>query len=126
MEKSRKIIDIVFKTISKLSDEEIESIINKEGKLVYVNEVKKTTVMKNNDKDVSDVCCKLDKIYSRQEAYKLLKKNTLKKDDIISIANHYEIRVLKSYTKSKIIDNIVESIVGIKEDKEAIKNVSIK
>lgn len=126
MEKSRKIIDIVFKTISKLSDKEIESIINKEGKLVYVNEVKKTMVMENNDKDVSDVCCELDKIYSRQEAYKLLRKNTLKKDDIISIANHYEIRVLKSYTKSKIIDNIVESVVGIKEDKEAIKNVNIK
>ena len=33
MDKSRKIIDIVFKTIAKLSDEEIESIINKEGKL---------------------------------------------------------------------------------------------
>ena len=37
MEKSRKIIDIVFKTISKLRDEEIESIINKEGKLVLVD-----------------------------------------------------------------------------------------
>lgn len=126
MEKSRKIIDIVFKTISKLSDEEIESIINKEGKLVYLNEVKKTTTTKKSDKDVLDVCCELDKICSRQDAYKLLKKNTLKKDDIISIANHYEIRVLKSYTKSKIIDNIVESVVGIKEDKEAIKNVNIK
>ena len=36
MEKSRKIIDIVFKTIFKLSDDEIEGIINKEGKVVYV------------------------------------------------------------------------------------------
>ena len=33
MEKSRKIIDIVFKTITKLSDDEIEGIINREGKI---------------------------------------------------------------------------------------------
>ena len=46
MEKSRKIIDIVFKTISKLRDEEIESIINKEGKLVYI---KKEKDIKNNE-----------------------------------------------------------------------------
>ena len=45
MEKSRKIIDIVFKTISKLSDDEIESIINREGKLVYVNDETKTAVI---------------------------------------------------------------------------------
>ena len=29
MEKSRKILDVVFKCISKLSDDEIESLINK-------------------------------------------------------------------------------------------------
>ena len=63
MEKSRKIIDIVFKTIAKLSDKEIESIINKEGKLVYVND--ENTVKKDNRKakniDVSGVCDELDK-----------------------------------------------------------------
>ena len=48
MEKSRKIIDIVFKTISKLSDEEIEGIINKEGKLVYVKDEK--VIKKENGK----------------------------------------------------------------------------
>ena len=40
MEKSRKIIDIVFKTISKLSDDEIEGIMNRKGKLVYMKDEK--------------------------------------------------------------------------------------
>ena len=115
MEKSRKIIDIVFKTISKLRDEEIESIINKEGKLVYI---KKEKDIKNNEQ--------LDKISSREEAYKILKRKTIKKDDVINIANHYNIKILKSHTKAKIIDNIVEGVVGFKEDKEAIKNIDIK
>ena len=53
MEKSRKIIDIVFKTISKLRDEEIESIINKEGKLVYI---KKEKDIKNNEQKTEDEC----------------------------------------------------------------------
>lgn len=48
MEKSRKIIDIVFKTISKLTDDEIEGIINKEGKLVYVKDEK--VIKKDNGK----------------------------------------------------------------------------
>ena len=119
MEKSRKIIDIVFKTISKLRDEEIESIINKEGKLVYI---KKEKDIKNNEQ----ICYELDKISSREEAYKILKRKTIKKDDVINIANHYNIKILKSHTKAKIIDNIVEGVVGFKEDKEAIKNIDIK
>ena len=49
-----------------------------------------------------------------------------KKDDVINIANHYNIKILKSHTKAKIIDNIVEGVVGFKEDKEAIKNIDIK
>ena len=128
MEKSRKIIDIVFKTISKLSDEEIDSIINKEGKLVYIKQEKniKNNQKKSEDKNVLDICCELDKIYSREDAYKILKRKTLKKDDVINIANHYKIKTLKSHTKAKIIDNVVEGIVGIKEDKEAIKNIDIK
>ena len=128
MEKSRKIIDIVFKTISKLRDEEIESIINKEGKLVYIKKEKdiKNNEQKNEDKNILNICYELDKISSREEAYKILKRKTIKKDDVINIANHYNIKILKSNTKAKIIDNIVEGVVGFKEDKEAIKNIDIK
>ena len=128
MEKSRKIIDIVFKTISKLRDEEIESIINKEGKLVYIKKEKdiKNNEQKNEDKNILNICYELDKISSREEAYKILKRKTIKKDDVINIANNYNIKILKSHTKAKIIDNIVEGVVGFKEDKEAIKNIDIK
>ena len=128
MEKSRKIIDIVFKTISKLRDEEIESIINKEGKLIYIKKEKdiKNNEQKNEDKNILNICYELDKISSREEAYKILKRKTIKKDDVINIANHYNIKILKSHTKAKIIDNIVEGVVGFKEDKEAIKNIDIK
>ena len=81
MEKSRKIIDIVFKTISKLRDEEIESIINKEGKLVYIKKEKdiKNNEQKNEDKNILNICYELDKISSREEAYKILKKKNYKK-----------------------------------------------
>ena len=37
MERSRKILDVVFRCISKLSDDEIESLINKESKLVCIS-----------------------------------------------------------------------------------------
>lgn len=79
MEKSIKIIDIVFKTISKLIDDEIEGIINREGKLVYVKDEK---VIKNENgkrKNVLGVCGELDKACSRDDAYKVLNKCSLKK-----------------------------------------------
>ena len=126
MEKSRKIIDIVFKTISKLSDDEIEGIINKEGKLVYVKDEKIHKKENGNGKNVLGICGELDKVCSRKDAYKILNKCSLKKEDIINIANHYEINVLKSYTKARVIDSIVESVVGIKADKDAIKSIDIR
>ena len=126
MEKSRKIIDIVFKTISKLSDDEIEGIINREGKLVYVKDEKVIKKENGNGKNALGVCGELDKVCSREDAYKILNKGSLKKEDIINIANHYEIKVLKNYTKVRIIDSIVESVVGIKADKDAIKSVDIR
>jgi hypothetical protein len=69
-----------------------------------------------------DVCGELDKVYSRENAYKVLNKGNLKNDDIINIANHYEIKVLKNYIKVRIID----SVVGIKTDKDAIKSIDIR
>ena len=68
----------------------------------------------------------LDKVCSIENAYKILNKGSLKKEDIVSIANYYEIKVLKSYTKVRIINSVVESVVGIRADKDAIKSVDIR
>ena len=65
-------------------------------------------------------------MFSRDDVYKILNKGSLKKEDIVNIANYYDIKVLKSYTKGRIIDSIVESVVGIKADKDAIKSVDIR
>ncbi len=70
MEKSRKIIDIVFKTISKLADDEIEGIINKEGKLVYVKNEKVIKKDNGKSKNVLGVCGELDKVCSREDTIK--------------------------------------------------------
>ena len=59
MEKSRKIIDIVFKTISKLSDEEIECIINSGAKRVVLAgkaQLKEPMVHILKHRSVLDVC----------------------------------------------------------------------
>lgn len=72
------------------------------------------------------LCDELDKVFSRDDVYKILNKGSLKKNDIVNIANHYDIKVLKSYTKGRIIDSIVESVVGIKADKDAIQSVDIR
>lgn len=125
MEKAREILDVVFRCISKLSDEEIQRIINKEAKLVCVdiNRDSKKEVVKGDN--VLEICNSIDRLNSREDAYKFLS-NNIKKDKLFSIAKHFNVHVLKSYTKSKIIDSIVEGVVGIRVDKSVIKNIDIK
>ena len=79
-----------------------------------------------NGKNALDVCIELGKGCSKNEIYKILNKGSLKSEDIVNIANYYEIKVLKSYTKVRVIDSIVESVVGIRADKDAIKSVDIR
>ena len=126
MEKSRKILDVVFRCISKLSDDEIESLINKESKLVCISTKKKGVVAKRVDNELESICESIDKARFREEAYEILKKPTIKKDTLINIAKHLEVHVLKSYTKIKLIERIVETVVGTKVDREAIGEIDIK
>lgn len=126
MEDARKIIDLVFKTISKLSDEEIEKLINKEAKLVYTEKSKNDNKNINLGSKISNICDKLNSIKSKEEAYKLLNDKSIKKDMLIDIAKHMDIHVLKSYTKAKIIDRLIESTVELSIDRDSISNVDIK
>ncbi len=126
MEKSRKILDVVFKCISKLSDDEIESLINKESKLVCISTKKKEVVAQRVDSKLESICESIDKARFREEAYEILKKPNIKKDTLINIAKHLEVHVLKSYTKTKLIERIVETVVGTKVDREAIGEIDIK
>ncbi len=125
MEDARKIIDLVFKTISKLSDEEIEELINKEAKLVYTQKSKSNNKNINSDSKILNICDKLNSIKSKEEAYKLLNDKSIKKDMLIDIAKHMDIHVLKSYNKAKIIDRLIESTVGLSIDRDSINNVDI-
>ena len=125
MEKAKQIVDIVFRCISKLSDEEIGYLINKEAKLVYVDIKKVNDVKKSCENDILDICKVLDNVNSREKAYNLLG-NNIKKDMLFSIAKYFDVHVLKSYTKLKIIDSIVEGVVGNRIDKNAIESIDIK
>ena len=62
MEDARKIIDLVFKTISKLSDEEIEKLINKEAKLVYIQKSKSNNKSIHSGSKILNICDKLNSI----------------------------------------------------------------
>lgn len=124
MEDARKIIDLVFKSVSKLSDEEIKKLINKEAKLVYIEKTKGNN--KNINSKILDICDKLNSINSKEEAYKLLNDKSIKKDMLMDIAKHIDIHVLKSYNKSKIIDRLVESTVELNVDRNSISNLDIK
>lgn len=125
MKRAKQIIDIVFKCIDKLSDEEIERLINKESKLVCVDVKKKINKNNVDSNEILDICNKINNASTREEAYNLLN-NKIKKDKLYDIAKYFNIHVLKSYNKQKIIHNIVEGVVGIKIDKNLFMDIEIK
>ncbi len=126
MDKARKIVDVVFRCIDKLSDDEIESLINSESKLICVSTEKKEAIVKSVDSNIKRICESIENVRFRDEAYKILKKPNIKKDNLINIAKCLDVHILKSYNKTKIIECIVENVVGIKVDREAIRDIDIK
>lgn len=100
--------------------------VNNESKLVCVSTKKKDVVVKSVDSNIKTICESIEKVRFRDEAYKVLKKPNIKKDTLINIAKCLDVHILKSYTKTKIIEYIVETVVGTKVDREAIGDIDIK
>lgn len=81
---------------------------------------------RQNYDNIKTICESIEQVRFRDEAYKILKKPNIKKDTLINIAKCLEVHILKSYTKTKIIECIVEAVVGTKVDREAIGDIDIK
>ena len=126
MEDSKKLIEIIYKFISKAKNDDLNKLISGEYKLAFTNvEVKKKEILKDNG-EIEAIYKKIKKSNSREEAKDILVKSKLTKVKLLQLSEFLEVKIPKSYNKDKIIERIVDIVVGWNLDRESIGKVKLK
>jgi hypothetical protein len=121
-----KSIQLIAKTITNLSDEELKKIFNGEAKLIYsesklVQEAEKRQVASSHP-----VLEQLRELNNREAATKLLSQKSILKKELIEIASTFKVHINKNDTKAKLVEKIVEATVGVALRSQAIKETAVK
>lgn len=128
---------VIARTLEDLSEKQYDKILSGKGKLVYQeediqkNEIINMRIPKRRvieDSEILSISTQLCNLNTREEAYDLLKSNKMNigKSDLVKLSSLLKVYVSKNDTRDKIIDKIVESVVGAKLRSEAIKNTDLK
>lgn len=122
--KTIKVMEKALRLISKLSEEEIDNIVNGniEFKISKVNKTIKKIASKkaiddwNKEKDV------LNNMNTREAAKKYLLNLKLTNSKLIDLGKALSISIASKTKKEEIINRIVESTVGNRLKMDALKN----
>lgn len=126
MEDSKKLIEVIYKFISKSKNDDLDKLISGEYKLGFTKvEVKKKEVLKDNG-EIEALYKEIKKSNSREEAKDILIKSKFTKVKLIQLSEFLDVKIPKSYTKDKIIERIVDIVVGWNLDRESIGKVKLK
>lgn len=125
MSNTKNLFEIIYKFISKMNEQTLEKIINGEYKLTYIK-VDKLKESNDNNGKVNVVYEKIRTSKTREEDKSILIDSKLTKENLLILCKYLDVKIPKSNTKAKIIDNLVEIYVGGKIDKESIGNIKLK
>ena len=126
MEDSKKLIEIIYKFISKAKNDDLNKLISGEYKLAFTNvEVKKKEILKDNG-EIETLYKEIKKSNSREEAKDILVKSKFTKAKLLQLSEFLEVKIPKSYNKDKIIERIVDIVIGWNLERESIGKVKLK
>ena len=126
MEDSKRLIEIIYKFISKAKNEDLNKLISGEYKLAFTNvEVKKKEILKDNG-EIETLYKEIKKSNSREEAKDILVKSKFTKAKLLQLSEFLEVKIPKSYNKDKIIERIVDIVIGWNLERESIGKVKLK
>ncbi len=130
MQSTSKLLSIVFQIVSSLEEHEIDLLVQDKATLRVVekNKVKNTAPRDNSHLDgaISDIAQKLSNAESRIVAEEILASidQPRRKNFLIMLAKSCGVRV-KSHDRVETIERkLVENVVGVRLDSEAINKVA--
>ena len=125
-----KFLSIVFDTLGSMSDREINLLIqgNAVLKVVEKNKTKKAMPLEDSclDESISDIAQRLNAAETREVAESLLASidQPRRKDFLIILAKSCGVRVESKDSIARIERKLIENVVGVRLDSEAIKKVA--
>ena len=133
MKDNIQLFKCVFDFLDHLSEEQLSLLINKKAKLKLelikeqANEsTKEITEIKGEQICIENVCKHIESYMTREEAMEYLYNLQLLKNDLRSIAKHYNIPLGSKETNSQIMEKIIENVVGSKLRFDALLNTDLK
>jgi len=108
-----RLTKIVMDTLDQLTDEQINDILSKQAKL-KIEYPKKARAIEAPAQDISEHVRNIDLFQTREEAKVYLSGLKANKKTFSDIAKHYSVPVRSKDTNAKIIDSIVEVVIGSK------------
>lgn len=142
MDNSKKLMEIIYKFVFNMKDEDLEKLLKGENELtlkeVIIKEEKKIKVEKSkvrkektkevdlNSNDTEDAYNKIRTCENREEAKKILLDYRFTKSKLLEFGDLLKVNLPKSATKDKIADKIVDIAVGWSLDRNSISKVKLK
>ena len=125
------LLKVVINFLSTLSEEQVRGLIDKKIKLKIDSQhsVEKVPVVGENVTGigVDEICAKLDALATREQAYDYFDKlNDIGKATLKEIAKHYDIPFHSKDTNARLIEMIIENVIGSKLRSDAIFSTNLK
>ena len=124
------LLKVLTKSFEGLSEEQYEKLLTGQARLVYqdlsTTAAKAPAKKAENKVDLSEYIDRLPLFSSREEAKAYLRDSKLRKQDLGDIAKHFKVHILKSDKRDKMIDKIVETVVGARLRSDAIRDTDLK
>ena len=127
MRREITILRIVFDFLDKCSDEEIDKLCSGEAKLKIDLPREKRDGNRNEDnfdygKAISDITA----LNTIEEAREYFQNNSFTKSTLTELASRLDVRISKSDKNVRIIERIIESVVGSKLKFDGLLNMEIR
>lgn len=124
------LLKVLTVSFAGLSEEQYKNLLAGRARLVYQELSSGTGTVKRKkslqDTDINECIDRIALFSSREEAKAYLKEAKHPKAVLEEIAGQLKVHVLKNDTKDKMIDKIVEAVVGARLRSEAIRDTDLK
>lgn len=109
-----KLSKIILATVSKLTNDEIQNLLDKKAVLIYQEKLAQPKIERNNlsNKVLDENIKRITTLGTKELVVEYL--NKFKKPDLVQLANYLNIKVLSKDNKNTISQKIYDLLIGVK------------
>lgn len=126
MKENAQLLALVFDFLSKLSEEQLSSLLRKESKLKLDEmKIEKNTPNAPGNEAIEMAAKKLSEIGNREEALHYLQELNFNKKGLQNLAKQCKVSTYSKDTNDMLINKIIESVIGARLKFDALLNTNL-